>query len=243
MPLNDVHAIVLAGGKGTRLADLYPDLPKSMVGVCGKPFLHWVTAWLVSQGITDIIYSTGHLAEPIEAWVARSDFGPAVRLRSRRESVALGTGGAIINCLPLCSDPVLALNGDSLVLAPLVSLAALLEDATVDGAIQGLAVADAARYGTLETDRSGLLSRFLEKRPGRGVINGGVYLMRRRFFANSPLGTSSMEADLIPTALATGARIAIEVTTQAPFLDIGTPESVVLAETFIARHFEKFQAA
>ncbi|MGI8526695.1 MAG: sugar phosphate nucleotidyltransferase [Pseudolabrys sp.] len=240
--ISEVTAIVLTGGKGTRLAGLYPGLPKPMVPVCGKPFLHWVTAWLVRQRLRDIVYSTGHLAGQVETWANKADFGAGVRLRCRRETAALGTGGAIANCLDLGSDPILALNGDSLVLASLASLAARLDDPSIDGVIQGVVAEDAARYGTLELGGDGLLSRFLEKRPGRGVVNAGLYLMRRRLFpANVTPGPSSMETNLLPAALACGARIAVEVTAQAPFLDIGTPDSVVLAEAFITRHFAQFQ--
>jgi NDP-sugar pyrophosphorylase family protein len=232
----EVTAIVLAGGKGTRLSSIYPDLPKPMVPMCGRPFLHWVTAWLVRQNVRDIVYSLGHRAEQIETWMSSADFGSDVRLRCQRESAALGTGGAIVNCLKLCSDPVLALNGDSLVLAPLAPMAARL-DATVDGVLRGVAVDEATRYGTLEVGPDGLLRRFLNNQPGRGLINGGVYLMRQRFFsAHAPAGQSSMENDLLPAALANGARIAVDLPAQSPFLDIGTPGSVVRAEAFIAKH-------
>ena len=50
-----VTALVLAGGKGTRIAGLYPDIPKPMIPVAGRPFLHWITAWLVASGVRDIV--------------------------------------------------------------------------------------------------------------------------------------------------------------------------------------------
>jgi D-glycero-alpha-D-manno-heptose 1-phosphate guanylyltransferase len=82
----------------------------------------------------------------------------------------------------------------------------------------------------------------MEKTPGRGVINAGVYLVRRRLFAAfAPAGPFSMENDLLPAALANGAQIAVDVAAEAPFLDIGTPESVVLAEAFIAEHRDWFE--
>jgi NDP-sugar pyrophosphorylase family protein len=233
--LSEVTAIVLAGGKGSRLSSLYPDVPKPMVMTCGKPFLHWVTAWLVRQNVRDIVYSVGHRAEQIEAWVKSAQFGAGVRLRCQREPAALGTGGAIVNCLTLCSDPLLALNGDSLALAPLASMVDRLNE-QMDGVMRGVAVEDAARYGTLEVGADGLLRRFASNRPGRGLINGGFYLMRQRFFSGTRAGPSSMENDLLPAALANGVRIAVDVPAQSPFLDIGTPESVVLAEAFIAEH-------
>jgi D-glycero-alpha-D-manno-heptose 1-phosphate guanylyltransferase len=241
--LSKITAVVLVGGKGKRLGDLYPKLPKPLVPAFGKPFLHWVTAWLIRQGVRDIVYSTGHLAGQIESWVDGVDFGSGVRLRYRREMSPLGTGGGIAHCLDLCSDPVLVLNGDSLVLAPVALLAARLDDEEkMDGVIRGVVVDDAARYGSLEVGPDGLLHRIAEKRLARGLINGGVYLMRRRFFSNHmPPGPSSFENDVLPKALAGGAQIAVEDVARAPFLDIGTPESVVLAEAFIENHCDWFE--
>jgi D-glycero-alpha-D-manno-heptose 1-phosphate guanylyltransferase len=75
---------------------------------------------------------------------------------------------------------------------------------------------------------------FAEKRPGAGIINAGVYLFQRRLLEPFPLGVRlSMEEEVLPGLIARGARIFCEVAENAPFLDIGTPESVVKAEGFI----------
>jgi D-glycero-alpha-D-manno-heptose 1-phosphate guanylyltransferase len=233
--------VVLAGGKGTRIAGLYPDLPKPLIPARGEPFLYWVTAWLATQGVRDIVYSTGYLGEKIESWVGTLEESAELRLRCRREAKPLGTGGGIINCLDLCADAVLALNGDSMLVTDLGPCFAKFEEAGVDGVLLGLHVDDASRYGTMECDGPGFLRRFAEKRPGPGIINAGIYLMRRDLFDRFPRGEAvSMEYDVLPKLVEAGARLAVHVVAEAPFLDIGTPESVTLAEGFIGAHSDRF---
>ena len=63
--LDDIIAVVLAGGFGTRIKHLLPDVPKPMAEVAQKPFLGWVLTYLQRQGIEKALLSTGHLAEII----------------------------------------------------------------------------------------------------------------------------------------------------------------------------------
>ncbi len=231
--MDKVTAIVLAGGKGTRIAGLFPHIPKPMIPVRGEPFLHWVAQWLSRRGVGDILLSIGHMAGQIEDWAAGRPGGLA--LRTIMERAPLGTGGAVVSCLDLCGDWVLVLNGDSLLEVDVAGLVRRVREAGLDGAIVGIAVDDTSRYGSLAVDGEGRLAGFFEKRPGRGLINGGIYLFRKDLLAGFAAGTAlSMETDVIPGLLAGGARLAVEVS-PGPFLDIGTPESVVQAEAFIAR--------
>ena len=228
-----VTAVVLAGGRGTRLAGLYPDLPKPLVPVCGEPFVHWVTDWLVGQGVCDIVYSLGYRADQMIEWVERARaHWPAVTLRWVTEDEPLGTAGGVLRALPHCADHVLVLNGDSLAVSPLTGLLARGEHA--DGAILGVRMADAGRYGTLTLDAQGRLTKFAEKRPGAGIINAGVYLFRRELLEPFPRGIRlSMEEEVLPGLIAQGADILCEIAENVPFLDIGTPESVIQAEGFV----------
>lgn len=234
-------ALILAGGKGTRLAGLYPDTPKPMIPVAGQPFVSWVTAWLVQQGLRDFVYSTGYLAAVVQDWCRAPVFAPSVTRRWRHEETPLGTGGGILNCLEACGEDVLALNGDSLLLCDLAPMFAAFQNA--DAVMLGSWVADSSRYGTLDSGEDGFLRAFHEKRPGEGYINGGLYLMRqswlRRFPRNVPL---SMEYDVIPEMLKQGARIAVHKVKDAPFLDIGLPETVAQADDFIRANQSWFTA-
>lgn len=237
-------AIVLAGGQGTRIRHLFPDLPKPMVPAAGRPFLEWVLRWLAEQGVQRSVVSLGYLAGVAEDYLRRR---PADRLRikSTREPQALGTGGAVAWAASEVGDSevIVVVNGDSLLLADLAPAWRMLDDDSVHGAIVGLEVDDAARYGRLQVDANGRLIRFAEKEPGSGLINGGIYLLRRslvdRFPRRRPL---SMETDVFPALLSGGARLAV-CACRAPFLDIGTPESAAQADHFIQHHFYFGKAA
>jgi D-glycero-alpha-D-manno-heptose 1-phosphate guanylyltransferase len=87
------------------------------------------------------------------------------------------------------------------------------------------------------------LTAFEEKAPGAGLINAGVYVLRRRLLAGAPRGAAlSMETQFLPSLLRDGARIQV-LAMNAPFIDIGTPETVDEATAFIERHFCQGAAA
>lgn len=231
---SDVTVLVLAGGRGTRIQAIHPDIPKPMVPVAGKPFLHWLTLWLMRHGLDHFVYSTGYRAEAIETWI-RDGECPAPAGISRREEIPLGTGGGLFNSLDACRDWVLVVNGDGLVMGGISDLLALKTRAGLDGGLLGVDVEDAARYGSLEIDAAMRLTGFREKVPGRGTINGGVYLFRKSFLdARRVDGPGSIERDLFPSFIRQHADLRV-VRTAAPFIDIGTPETLRQAETFIRR--------
>lgn len=235
--VDDVTAVILAGGRGTRLRDLYPDTPKPLIPVAGKPFLHWLTIWIHSHGPTSFIYSTCHLAEHIEAW-SRDDSLPGVTRMTCREEQPLGTGGALLHCIDQCADWCLVANGDGLVMAGIDALLEARLDG-VDSALIGIEVEDTSRFGSLDVDASGRLVAFREKVAGSGLINGGLYLFRTALLRDSlPRGPQSLERDIFPNLLSSGANIRVINAGRAPFIDIGTPETIREAEQFVLQHLK-----
>ena len=67
-----ITAVILAGGFGTRIRHLLVDLPKPMASVNGRPFVEWVVRHLAAQGIRHVILSTGHLAETVARQIGRA---------------------------------------------------------------------------------------------------------------------------------------------------------------------------
>ena len=237
-----ITAVVLAGGFGTRIKHLLGDLPKPMAPANGKPFIEWVVRYLAAQGIRNVILSTGHLAETVEKHFAAQPVND-VRVTCVPETTPLGTAGGFLNAANSAKEnPAawLVLNGDSLVVAPLMGLFASLNDSKIEGGILGVPMADASRFGTLSQNTEGDLTGFNEKKPGAGNINAGVYLFRDsalgKFSAKLPL---SFEVDVFPTLIKSGARLKT-VLSEAPFLDIGTPESLPQAESFIQNNLAHF---
>jgi len=236
--LSGVCAVLLAGGRGTRLRGVLPGVPKPFIPCAGRPFIEWVIAWFGDQGVRYFVVTLGHLADVAEAALtARPDDG--ARVTVVREPEPLGTGGALRFALPHTEGAslVACTNADSLVLADLAPAWRALLRPEIDGVMVGLEVEDASRFGTLATDADGYLTAFREKVPGRGVINAGVYIFKRAALtglpARSPL---SMEHDVFPGLLAEGRRVWVHCVS-APFLDIGTPESLPQAGPFLNEYF------
>ncbi len=221
--------LILAGGRGTRLQAVHPDLPKPMVPVAGQPFLEWMLRFWEQQGAGDVVVSTGYLAEVIEDFLKARGRGTTVRERE-----ALGTGGAVrfaVEQHPV-SDPFVVTNGDSLVAANLSGMWDL--PPGVEAAIAAIEVDDASRFGTLAIDDESFLQRFEEKGPGAGWINAGIYCFRRHLIDAFPMGASSIEMDVFPSLLAAGARIRV-IRVSGQFLDIGTPASLLQGDAFVRK--------
>ena len=229
--------IVLAGGAGTRIRHLHPDVPKPLIPVAGRPLLEWMCRYWIRQGLRRFVISLGHLADVAEREIARWNW-PGVEIRTVRVGAPLGTGGAVRFAAKAApdADPLVVLNGDSLVVANLRGVWNLLDEPQTDGVVVAVEMEDVSRFGTLRVDADGTLRGFEEKRPGRGLINAGIYFFRRRLLAEFPAGDPlSMEYDVFPALLARGAQLRV-FTTAGDFIDIGSPDSLAVADAFVERH-------
>ncbi len=195
-------------------------------------------SWLQRQGVKDFVVSLCHLAEVGEEALRRWPHD-GCEIKTVREIEPLGTGGALRFALATAAptaDIVLCANADSLVLCDLGAAWRAFDRPDVDGILVGLNAGDASRYGTLGLDAEGHLTAFQEKKAGPGVINAGIYFFKRAILQDWPDKTPlSLEYDLFPKWLAQGRRFWVHRVT-APFLDIGTPESLGQAELFVRTH-------
>lgn len=233
--------LLLAGGAGTRIRHLHPNVPKPLIPIAGRPFIEWMIRFWRRQGAERFVVTTGHMAETAEGYFESPHSHGIVTVR---EPSPLGTGGAITFAAAKAdlTDPFIAANADSLIAADLAFAWPLLEDDTVDGVIIGVAVKDTSRYGSLKRDAKGNLSGFYEKQPGAGVINGGIYFLKRRLLNEFPRRAPlSMEHDVFPFLIGKGSRLRVAEIT-GDFLDIGTPESLERAEAFVLRNMSFFTA-
>jgi len=240
--LKDITAVILAGGYGTRIQHLLQGIPKPMAPVVDKPFVEWVVRYWGTQGITSTILSTGYLSELVEQHFQNQPVN-GVETICRQETSPLGTAGGFLNAVSqVTRNPWawLVLNGDSLVFSKLTLLTAHLLDSKISGVIVGLPVADASRYGSLVCDEKNNLLGFEEKRPGKGLISAGVYLLRHTLINEFPRGSPlSFENEVFPALLAQGLQLKVQIV-QDPFLDIGTPESFPQTEAFIVENLRRF---
>lgn len=227
----DVPAVLLVGGRGTRLQAVLPSTPKPLAPVGDAPFLELLVLQLRAQGIRRLVMCTGHLADQIEA-----QFGDGrqwnVAIEYSKEPRALGTAGAVKFAerhLAQASE-FLVMNGDSFLE---MDFRRLIRFHREHGGLVSMAVrrvSDAARYGTVQMDTLDRIVGFAEKTGAQisGVINGGVYVFSRAILRHIPDGPASLEKDVFPRLLKQGMFAAEQ---GGMFIDIGTPEDYARAQT------------
>ncbi|AZH69745.1 HAD-IIIA family hydrolase [Collinsella aerofaciens] len=227
------EAIVLAGGFGTRLAHVVPDVCKPMAPVAGRPFLRFIMDQLAAACFDRAVVADGYRREQIEGF-----FGPAYRgtaIEYSPEETPLLTGGAVKRALSRCeSDWVFVLNGDTWfdVDFEAMEAAAVNVPDSVSAVIAVKRMRGFERYGTVDVDAGGSLTAFHEKRPcEEGLINAGVYLLRRDALNNMP-EKFSLESDYFERVVSDGELRAVECA--GGFIDIGVPEDYELAQTMLA---------
>ncbi|MGW2476726.1 sugar phosphate nucleotidyltransferase [Streptomyces sp. NPDC001665] len=229
------EAILLVGGKGTRLRPLTVHTPKPMVPAAGVPFLTHQLARARAAGVEHIVLATSYLAEVFEPYFGDgSSLGLHIEYVTEREP--LGTGGAIRNVAHrLASDPdepVLIFNGDILTGLDIRALVTSHADSGADVSLHLTRVDDPRAFGLVPTDDTGRVTAFLEKpqTPEEIVtdqINAGAYIFRRSVIDTIPAGRPvSVERETFPGLLADGAHLQGMVDSTY-WLDLGTPQAFI----------------
>jgi D-glycero-alpha-D-manno-heptose 1-phosphate guanylyltransferase len=176
------EAIILAGGLGTRLRSAVPDLPKCLAPVAGRPFIGYVTDYFRQQGIEKFIFALGYKSSYFDEFFQASfpDGGYEVSL----EDEPLGTGGAIRQACGLGKEKtVLILNGDTFFRIGLEPLSVFHKERRADCSLCLKPMENFDRFGVVELDADGRVTRFREKQYyASGLINGGVYALDREAF-------------------------------------------------------------
>jgi D-glycero-D-manno-heptose 1,7-bisphosphate phosphatase len=219
------QALILVGGKGTRLGAITRTVPKPMLPIADRPFLDYLLEMIARHGYEDILLLAGHLGEAVEAAYDGRRIGEAT-VRVLRETVPLGTAGALTVARDALDPGFLMMNGDAFFD---INLRALEQASHQSGAMATLAlrsVPDAARYGRV-IEEQGKIVAFLEKdakSPGPGIINGGIYVLRREILDLIHALPCSLEKDVFPVLVERGDIRGLKF--DGYFLDIGLPETL-----------------
>ncbi len=218
-----MQAVILAGGKGTRLGALTAGRPKPLVEVGGKPFIRYLIDAVRRHGFDDIVLLVGPFAKDY-----RRMFGDGaalgVKLTLAPEDPPADTAGALLAAMPSLRPRFLMLNGDFFFDFNLLDLVARPVKGKWLARLALREVEDAARYGAVTLERDRIL-RFGEKSvSGRGVINGGVYWLKRDALDGVGPPPVSMERELLPRLAAQG--LVRGAVYDGHFIDIGTPEDL-----------------
>ncbi|MFE3601549.1 sugar phosphate nucleotidyltransferase [Streptomyces sp. NPDC059096] len=229
------EAILLVGGKGTRLRPLTARTPKPMVPAAGVPFLTHQLARAKAAGVEHVVLATSYLAEVFEPYFGDgSSLGLSLEYVTERDP--LGTGGALRNVASRLrsgpDEPVLIFNGDILTGLDIRALVATHTASGADVSLHLTRVDDPRAFGLVPTDADGRVTAFLEKpqTPEEIVtdqINAGAYVFRRSVIDAIPAGRPvSVERETFPGLLAAGAHLQGMVDSTY-WLDLGTPQAFV----------------
>jgi len=235
---DNLQAMILVGGKGTRLRSVVSDRPKPMAEVAGRPFVAWLLSSLHAQRVRRVVLCTGYLAESIEECLG-DGHAWGMELAYSRDPFPLGTGGAVRHALPRIEGRrFLVLNGDSFCRFDLPSLVHAHDEKDAKATLWLAEAQDCRRYGSVVLGPDGKVRSFVEKAAasGPGLVSAGVYLIDRD--AVETLGNRrpfSLETDVFPGWIGNGL---YGVAAAGAHLDIGTPDSYAAAEEFLTQEVQ-----
>jgi NDP-sugar pyrophosphorylase family protein len=227
------HAVIMAGGRGSRLGALTKDVPKPLMEVAGRSILEWIVLTLVGGGIRNVHVAVNHLADQIE-----DHLGDGERLGCTidylRESAAnpLGTAGSLATlraAQPALTDPVLVMNGDLMVQFDPESLLAVHEHS---GALVTVATRDYRQevpFGVVRRGPDGAVSEVEEKPTLAVEANAGVYAVSAAALDMLTPDTFATMPGLIERLLDDGAAVAAW-RLPSDWIDIGTPADLARAK-------------
>ena len=228
----DNVAVIMAGGKGTRLGALTKHTPKPLMTVAGRSIIEWIILNLVGDGIRDIYVSVNHLAEQIEEHLGDGGrLGCRVRYLREEPDKPLGTAGSLTLLhaeRPDLADPVIVMNGDLMVQ---FEASALLETHRSQGAAITMATRTYQHevpFGVVESE-GGTSDR------GRREANPDLRHQRRRVCRGAvgprapPRGRAEYHARLVEMCLQRGSTVAAwPISTD--WIDVGTPTDLARAK-------------
>ncbi len=237
-------AVILAGGKGTRLRPYTTSFPKPLMPIGDRPVLEILIDQLVRDGFTDFRFAVGHLAELIEAYFGNGTrWGDHVRIAYSRETAPMGTAGPLSILAPQLPEHFLVLNGD--VLTDL-DYGAFLAAHQRNTPARLLTISTHRRvlcseYGVLNATSEGLVREYSEKPSYHLSVSEGVYAFSREALSWIPKNQRFDFPDLVARLLREHLPVvACEHT--GLWLDIGRPDDYEEAQRLVADHPERFVA-
>ena len=231
-----MQALILAGGKGTRLRPLTVYTPKPIVPVLNRPFLLYQIEILRQAGVKDITLSLNYQPDKIEHLLGNgSEYG--VNLRYVTEPNPMGTGGAYKYAAEAIRETTVVFNGDVLTDLDVFKVIGFHQQKKAEATIVLTPVENPSAYGLVETDEENKVLRFLEKPKPEELadlttnnINAGIYILEPSVLELIPAGeNSSFEYNIFPELLERERQFYAFVMSGNYWRDIGTPDSYLQA--------------
>jgi mannose-1-phosphate guanylyltransferase len=227
-----MQAVVLIGGKGTRLRPVTYSVPKAMVPLRNKPYIEYLVDSLKSAGLDGVVFSMGYLPDPIREHFDGQDMN-GFSLGYVVEDQPLGTAGGIKNAEEYLDDgPFIATNGDLLTGLDLREVIEAHQDSGALATITLTSVENPTAYGLVEVDHKLWVRSFIEKpshdEVNTSLVNAGIYVLEREVLEMIPSGREvSIEREIFPELQAMGKLKSC--ISSAYWRDIGTPRSYLAA--------------
>lgn len=227
-----MQALILAGGKGTRLRPLTVYTPKPIVPVLNKAFLLYQIEILRRAGIRDITLSLSYQPDKIEHLLGDgAEYG--VNLRFITEPAPMGTGGAYKFAAEAIRETTVVFNGDILTDLDISEVIEFHRAKKAEATIALMPVENPSAYGLVETDAESRVLRFREKPKPEELaglttnnINAGIYILEPTILDIIPKGENySFEYNVFPDILAHEKPFYAYVMKNNYWRDIGTPQS------------------
>jgi D-glycero-alpha-D-manno-heptose 1-phosphate guanylyltransferase len=227
------EAIVLAGGRGSRLGKLTTSIPKPMIAIGGKPFLAILLRQLRDAGLERVVLSVGYLAEKIESYFGSSF--ESLEIDYVKETKPLGTGGALLDGLPVCrSGRVLVTNADTYIDLNFASFLNLCELKNQPGIVT-VKVDDSSQYGVVSDDAGRWIFQGKTGIREPNYVNAGVYFLGLADIGNPPtFRPLSLEENLL-TDMTLNHRF-INFVHEGRMVDFGTPNGLAVLTRVMDGH-------
>lgn len=236
------QAVIMAGGKGTRLHPYSALLPKPLMPLGDMPVLELLLRQMRQAGITDVLVAVNHLRHLIEAFFGDGrQFG--LRIQYVSEDKPLGTAGALGNMLDQLNENFLVSNGDLLTTVDLGAMARQHIETGADASIGVFQRENKIDFGLIEFDSEKRLSAYREKPKTLYFVSMGLYALRRE--AVRPLIPPNEYLDM-PTlmlALRDAQRDVRCFHDDGMWLDIGRPDDFAMAQDIFEKHRDWFLKA
>lgn len=224
----NLKAIVLCGGLGTRLGNLTYDTPKPAIIVAGRPFITHVLDQLLSASPEEFVLAVSFQWQKLQAAIGHQWKG--VKVSYSVEHSPLGTGGAIRQAMQQANvNEALVANGDTLLRQDAAKLVQFAREHDADIAIALKQLADISRFGKVRIDHANRITAFEEKKTGAsGLINSGLYYLRSSVFDGVETPSFSLEKEILSGQL--NRLQMFGMPTDAYFIDMGIPEDLARAQ-------------
>lgn len=220
------QALILVGGRGTRLGSLTKHLPKPMMEIDGRPFVEILIQHVARHKFSEIILLCGYLSKGIySAFHGKTLWGARITCLVERDP--MGTGGALLQAKNLLKDQFLLVNGDSFFDFNLLDLNTVPVNKAWLGKMALRPLLETGRYGTV-TIKEERVTAFSEKSTvGPGLVNGGVYIFKRAVLDYIQQLPCSLERDVLPKLAERGQLFGRSY--HGYFIDIGVPQDLLRA--------------